>query len=255
MNIIPEKISPVMLSVIMPCYKGERYIESSIRVVQAELSSCEFSYDIIVVVDGFVDGTYERAKALESEFPNLSVLGYERNQGKGYAISFGVRHSRGKFLAILDSDLDYHPRALPNFIRIAEQFNADLVIGNRRDPKSTYRYPLIRKLFSLGFNLYVNLIYPRIRIWDTQAGIKVIRRDTAGEIFAVLESCEKARGFILDIFLIMIARGRNLRIVQAPCDFHMQESIIGTGGNFLGTAWKMGRDALEAKNEIEKLIR
>lgn len=246
-----------MMSLVMPCYKGERYIENSIRVVEAELTSpsSEFSFDVIVVVDGFVDGTFERAKALQGEFRNLSIVGYERNQGKGYAIFSGVRESRGKYVAILDSDLDYHPRALPNFIRIAERSNADLVIGNRRDPRSIYRYPLIRRVFSLGFNFFVNMIFPSLRIWDTQAGIKLMRRDKASDIVGILESSPSARGYVLDIYLLMIARARNLVIVQAPCYFDMRESTIGTGGKFLRTAWRMGQDTLKARKEIKGLVR
>lgn len=244
-----------MLSLVMPCYQGEGYIENSIRVVQAELAPSEYSYEVIVVVDGFVDDTYERAKALKREFRNLSILGYEKNQGKGYAIFSGVRQSRGRYVAILDSDLDYHPRVLPNFVRIAEQSNADLVIGNRRDPGSTYRYPFVRKVFSLGFNLYVNMLFPSLRIWDTQAGIKVIRREKASAVFSMLEACPKARGYILDIYLLMVARARNLAIVQAPCDFHMRESTIGTGGKFLTTAWRMGRDVLIARRDLKNLVR
>ena len=245
----------IALSVVMPCYKGERFVENSIRVVNSELQTFGHSFEIVVVVDGFLDRTFECAKALEPEYRNLSVVGYEKNRGKGYAIAFGARQCRGKYVAILDSDLDYHPRALFGFFTIAEKSQADLVIWNRRDPRSTYRYPWIRKLFSMGFNVYVNILFPKLRIRDTQAGIKMIRRPAASSIFETLETSAGTHGYVVDIYILMIARSKNFRIVQAPCDFNMQESSIGTGGKFLRVAWKMGRDVLEARSEIQRMTK
>ena len=245
----------IALSVIMPCYQGERFIENSIRVVNSELLSLEQSFEIVVVVDGFLDRAFERAKALEPETRNLIVIGYEENCGKGYAIAFGARHCRGRYVAILDSDLDYHPRALSGFFAIAEEGRADLVIGNRRDPRSTYQYPWIRKLFSIGFNIYVNILFPKMKIWDTQAGIKLVRRPAASAIFETLETSAGTHGYVVDIYILMIARSKNFRIVQAPCDFNMRESSIGTGGKFLRVAWKMGRDVLEARSEIQRMTK
>jgi glycosyltransferase involved in cell wall biosynthesis len=245
----------IALSVVMPCYKGERFIENSIRVVNSELLSFGQAFEIVVVVDGFLDRTFERAKALEPEHTSLNVVGYEENRGKGYAIAFGARRCRGKYVAALDSDLDYHPRALSGFFTIAEESGADLVIGNRRDPGSTYRYPWIRKLFSMGFNVYVNILFPKLKIWDTQAGIKLIRRPAASVIFETLETSAGTHGYVVDIYILMIARSKNFCIVQAPCNFNMQESSIGTGGKFLTVAWKMGRDVLKAKGEIQRMTK
>ncbi|WP_456372718.1 glycosyltransferase, partial [Methanocaldococcus sp.] len=67
----------VELSIIMPCYKGEKFIENSIITVEKVVSEFCKSFEIILVVDGFVDKTYDIAKNLENEFDNLKVVGYE----------------------------------------------------------------------------------------------------------------------------------------------------------------------------------
>ena len=147
-----------VLSIIMPCYKGEGFIEKSIEMIEKEVTPFENNFELIVVIDGFVDDGYKKAKSLEQQYKNLKVVGYEKNKGKGFAIRYGLDYAIGEYVAFLDSDLDYHPKALARFLEIAKEKDAEMVIGNRRDKDSTFKYPLIRKLASRGFNAYVNLL-------------------------------------------------------------------------------------------------
>lgn len=64
------------ISIIMPCYKGEGFIKGSIETVEQEVSFFKKDFEIIVVIDGFVDHGYDKAKALEERYNNLKVLGY-----------------------------------------------------------------------------------------------------------------------------------------------------------------------------------
>jgi len=213
----------------MPCYKGENFIENSIKTVEKEVSLFEKNFELIVVIDGFVDDAYKKAKALEKEYKNLKVVGYEKNKGKGHAIKYGLKYCQGEYVALLDSDLDYHPKALKWFLKIAKEKEADLVIGNRKDKNSIYKYPLMRKITSLGFNIYVNFLFPELKLHDTQAGIKLIKRKKAQALFGYFENQQGIHGFIFDIYLLVLARKLNLKIIQAPCIFEMKSSTIVKG--------------------------
>jgi glycosyltransferase involved in cell wall biosynthesis len=229
------------LSIIMPCYKGESFIENSIETVEKEVSLFEKYFEIIVVIDGFVDSGYNKAKALEEKYGNLKVVGYEKNRGKGYAIQYGFKHSQGEYIAFLDSDLDYHPKTLAWFLTIIKERAADLVIGNRKDRNSIFNYPTMRKMASWGFNIYINFLFPELKLDDTQAGIKLIKRKAAQKLFQCFESEEESRGFIFDIYLLVMAKQCGLKIVQAPCLFEMKSSTIGVSKNFFKTASIMGK--------------
>jgi glycosyltransferase involved in cell wall biosynthesis len=237
------------LSIIMPCYKGESFIVGSIKKVENEVSLFERNFELIVVIDGFVDKGYEKAKSLESEYKNLRVIGYEKNRGKGYAIRYGLEFTRGEYVAFLDSDLDYHPKALSRFLEIANKEYADLVIGNRRDENSIFIYPFIRKLASWGFNFYVNMLFPELNVKDTQAGIKLMKRETAKKLFNYLKNQEGASSFIFDICLLVVSKRMGLKIIQAPCTFKMKSSTIGTGKNFLKTSYRMGKEVWNFKKK------
>lgn len=243
---------PYALSIIMPCYKGESFIENSIRAIEEEVSLFEKDFELTVVIDGFTDDGYNKAKALEQIYGNLKVIGYERNKGKGYAIQYGFRQSQGEYIVFLDSDLDYHPKALHWFLETIGEEDADLVIGNRKDKNSIFHYPFLRKLASWGFNLYVSSIFPELNVQDCQAGIKMIKKEAAQRIFKYLESQKGAETFIFDVYLLLAARKYGFKVIQAPCVFETKGSTIGVGRKFLQSALRMGIDVWRLKQDIRK---
>lgn len=249
-----KQITPVnpFLSIITPCYKGEDFIERSIEIIEKEVRVFENNFELIVVIDGFVDNSYKKAKALDQRYSNLKVFGYEVNRGKGYAIRYGLEYAKGEYVAFLDSDLDYHPKALSNFLKVGVKESADFVIGNRRDKNSTFIYPFTRKVASWGFNFYVNLLFPDLNVRDTQAGIKLIKKETAKKLFNFLKNQEGASGFIFDICLLVVARRMGLKIIEAPCIFEMKSSTIGTGKTFLKTSYRMGKEVWRFKKIINR---
>ena len=235
------------ISIIMPCYRGEQYIENAIRLVGDEVGKFENKFELIVVVDGLLDRTYEKASNMQEDYKYLKVVGYEKNKGKGYAVRYGTKFCRGKYIVFLDSDMDYHPGSIKTLLAHAVDNNANIVVGNRRDKKSTFVYPMVRKMASIGFNCYVNVLFPYLKISDTQAGIKLLDKPSATKIFKSLDGITLADGFIYDICLLVLARKSGMKVVESPCVFEMQSSTIGVGKKFVGTAFKMAKEVLKFK--------
>jgi glycosyltransferase involved in cell wall biosynthesis len=237
------------LSIIMPCYKGEAFIEHSIREVENVVSEFCNSFEIIVVVDGFVDRTYDVAKRLEKEFDNLKVVGYKENRGKGYAIKYGLDFCEGEYVALLDSDLDYHPKALKWFLEKIKNDNVDIVIGNRRDKNSVFEYPILRKFLSYCFNAYVNLMFPELKIKDTQAGIKMFKKDVVIDLFS--NNYKSINGYAFDVYILVLARRKGYAINYAPCIFRQKFTGIGSGVELIKTIYKMGSDIIKLKMRLK----
>jgi glycosyltransferase involved in cell wall biosynthesis len=163
------------LSLVMPVRNGAGFIEASIRAVIAALEQLGRSFEVIVVCDGSTDGTAARACALGD--PRVRVLRYEHHQGKGVAITCGLAHARGRLAGWLDSDLDIHPDVIVQAARrFDESPELDGVIGSKRHPLSAVHYPRIRRVYSLGFQILVRLLF-RINVRDTQVGAKLFRRE------------------------------------------------------------------------------
>ncbi|ENN96231.1 hypothetical protein J422_03503 [Methanocaldococcus villosus KIN24-T80] len=235
------------LSIIMPCYKGEKFIENSIRTTEKIVSEFCKDFEIIVVVDGFVDNSYRIAKNLEKEFKNLKVVGYEKNRGKGFAIRYGLKFAEGEYIAFLDSDLDICPSSLKYYFETMKKENVDMVIGNRRDKNSVWEYPKLRKFLSYCFNIYVNIIFPELRLNDTQTGIKMFKREVIKDIFSNLPNFNSIDGYTFDIAILVLARKKGYKIKEMPCIVKKEDAQNISGVNLLKVIYKMGKDVIQLK--------
>jgi len=86
-----------LVSVVIPCFNGARYIAAAIRSVQEQHWS---ELEIIVVDDGSTDGS---ADLVAANFPDVRLL-RQANQGAAAARNHGVRQARGSWIAFLDAD-------------------------------------------------------------------------------------------------------------------------------------------------------
>lgn len=93
-----------IVSVIIPCYNGEQFIDISIEsIFRQDYSPIE----LIVVDDGSTDGSAERIQAWKERFAqkgNTLKYVYQANRGLGGAIDTGLKHVTGQYLMLLDAD-------------------------------------------------------------------------------------------------------------------------------------------------------
>lgn len=101
-----------IVSIIIPCYNGEKFIDTSIESVFIQDYS---PIELIVVDDESTDGSAERILAWQSKFAekgsNLKYV-YQKNRGLGGAIDTGLKHVTGTYLTLLDADDVYLPGAI-----------------------------------------------------------------------------------------------------------------------------------------------
>ncbi len=110
-----------LVSVIIPCYNGEKFIARSVRSV------AEQDYpriELIVVNDGSTDRTAEILRELKREFDGEGrelICLYQENAGLGGAVNAGLKSVHGAFLTLLDAD----DRFLPGSISARAAFLRD----------------------------------------------------------------------------------------------------------------------------------
>lgn len=101
-----------LVSVIIPCYNAENFIDNSIRSVWEQNYQ---GIELIVVDDGSTDRSRDRIKAWEQRFAEKGyILKYihQDNQGPGSATNTGLKHVTGAYLTLLDADDVYLPGAI-----------------------------------------------------------------------------------------------------------------------------------------------
>jgi glycosyltransferase involved in cell wall biosynthesis len=118
--------SPI-ISIIIPIYNTEKYLEECLRSVQDQTIS---NFEAILVNDCTPDNSMEIANRVANKDPRFRVYEHDENGGPGKARNTGIKVAHGKYLNFLDSD-DFLPKdALQIMLNIATKNNADMVIGN-----------------------------------------------------------------------------------------------------------------------------
>jgi len=92
------------VSVVIPLYNHEPYIEDAIRSV---MNQSLRPLEVIVIDDGSTDHSAERMGEVKAAYPEI-IFWSHPNQGAHYTINAGILRSRGDMVAILNSDDLYH---------------------------------------------------------------------------------------------------------------------------------------------------
>lgn len=118
-----------MISVIVPAYNVEDYIEACLSSI---LNSTFHDIELIVVDDGSTDKTAELCDRLTSTDGRVRVI-HQPNAGVAAARNAGLKASKGEFISFVDSDDVVHPRMIEtlwNAISSGE-FDMSLVLNRR----------------------------------------------------------------------------------------------------------------------------
>ena len=113
------------VSVILPMYNSQRYIESCVRSV---LNQTFREFELICVDDCSTDDTLKIVTELAKKDQRIRVAKLGKNSGgASEPRNTGMRLSRGKYISFIDSDDMYTPTALQELVTEAEKFQADVV--------------------------------------------------------------------------------------------------------------------------------
>lgn len=203
-----------LLSVIVPAFKQGKTIRKDLenigKVLDKGLNGV--IYEIIVVVDGLVDKTFEEAK--KAKCKRIRVFSYPTNEGKGYAVRFGMVRAKGDLISFLDAGRDISPKGIMMLIAHMSWYNADIIVGSKRHPVSRVNYPFIRRVLSVGYHLGVKILFG-LPLTDTQSGIKIFKRKVIKKILPRL----MVKNYAMDIEMLAVAKrvGFN-RIYEAPIE-------------------------------------
>jgi polyisoprenyl-phosphate glycosyltransferase len=140
------------ISVVLPVYNEAANLDELHARLTAALTAIVPAWELIFVDDGSRDGSFEVLKLLHAKDPiHVSILRFSRNFGHHVALSAGLERARGRFTAIMDSDLQDRPEELPRlFAKILEGF--DCVYGIR----VSRRHSLLKRLSSRAFIAILN---------------------------------------------------------------------------------------------------
>lgn len=112
-----------MISVVIPLYNKEHYIKSTVQSVLRQTYS---DFEIIIIDDGSTDNSAQVIKT----FNNSAIrYFYQENKGVSAARNYGIKVSKGEFIAFLDADDTWRPGFLSAMIELAQKYPHESVFG------------------------------------------------------------------------------------------------------------------------------
>lgn len=218
------------LSIIVPAYKQEKTIVRDIHILYDVLSKLTYKFEIIVVVDGCLDDTLNNAKKINKD--NVKIFGYEKNQGKGYAVKYGMLKAKGDVIGFIDAGMDVQSAGISILLDAMVWRDADIIIGSKLHPESKrVNYPFSRKILSWGYMLLTHMLFG-FNIKDTQVGLKLFRRKVVEKIFPRL----LVKTFAFDVEILALANAFGFKkIYEGPVELKFNGGSSITSGSF----WKI----------------
>lgn len=110
-----------LLSIAVPCYNSEGYMENCIRSLLVGGEEVE----ILIVDDGSSDGTAKIADRLEAEHPGIIRAIHQPNKGHGGAVNTGLENAAGLYFKVVDSDDKVRASAYKSILDVLRRFSGD----------------------------------------------------------------------------------------------------------------------------------
>ena len=149
------KTIPLDFSVVIPVYKNERDIEELYSKLKVILEPLVNSFEIIFVNDGSPDGSWRKIKDIATKDSRVRGISFSKNYGQHQAIKSGINFVQGRWITVMDCDLQDCPEDIPLMYQYALDYQFDIVIGQRSTRKDNL---LTRFWASCFYKIYNQLI-------------------------------------------------------------------------------------------------
>lgn len=226
----------------IPAYNEAKHIQEIVT------KTLRYVDQVIVVDDGSVDGTGERA-----ERAGAVVIKHPTNMGKGAGIKTAFKTARELnpvAMVLLDGDGQHDPEEIPLLLKPVLNKRADMVVGSRF--LANNRIPKYRMLGQTVLNITTNL-GSGIKLTDTQSGFRAFSRR------AIERMDLKQTGFAVESEMQFIAGRYGLKVTEVPIKTNYDEKVkrspvvhgFGVLFRVLGMIGKYGFNHSGASNKSE----
>ncbi len=134
------------ISVVSPVYKAPTILPELVERLRIALSKITDSFEIILVDDGCPLNSWEIIAELSNEHSFVRGIKFSRNFGQHYAITAGLDQAQGKWIVVMDCDLQDQPEEIQKLYDKANN-GFDCVLAARENRQDSFA----KKFFSNAF--------------------------------------------------------------------------------------------------------
>ncbi len=208
-------ITRMTLTVVMPVFNEK----DTVREIVRRVLLMDVVHELLIVDDGSTDGT----RAILGDLPpdeRVRVILKDRNEGKGSAVTLGIRAASGDLIIIQDADLEYDPRLYPLLMKPIEEGLADVVYGSRFLGEARRAILFWNMVANRILTLITNVLYNTI-LTDMETGYKLFRREIIQDITI------HARRFDFEPEVTAKLLKRKVRLYEVPIVFNPRDYSEG----------------------------
>lgn len=229
------------LSLVVPTYKKENIVLDQLERLYGYLSRKNPDFELIFVIDGYVDDTKNILNTYiqENRLQKVKVIGYRENKGKGYAIRYGMKQATGDVIGFIDADMDIQIRTLGYALKEIKKDNVSIVIPSKLHRDSNVAISTKRRILSFGL-IFVNKVLLKLpeNITDIGCGLKLFKKDIIKRILPNL----KINRFAIDSEILNEIGKVGYSVTEIP--FFLNKNRSDSTSTNIEEMYKMVQDIL-----------
>lgn len=164
-------------SIVIPVFNEQESLGELTNKIKKAFEDFGKSYEIIFVDDGSTDKSLSILKVLESNQKQIRILSLRKNLGKSAALMLGFQKAIGKFIVMLDADLQDDPNSIKSLYQALKKNDYDIVSGWRK----TRRDSKFKVASSLLFNKIVSILFG-MEFHDLNSSLKIFKSEAAKKL-------------------------------------------------------------------------
>ena len=213
------------LSVVITVLNERENIAPLIEAIRKALHGID--YEVVFVDDGSEDGTQREIRKHGDD--RIVLVELRKNYGQSTAMTAGIDHTSGKYVALLDGDLQNDPSDIPGMLQKLKDEDWDVVAGNRKNRQDGV---FLRKIPSKIANAIIRRM-TGVYIKDYGCTLKVFKKEIAEDLGIYGE---------LHRFIPVLAKLQGANITQVDVKHHAR--MFGKSKYGLNRTFKVMADLI-----------
>ena len=227
-----QEESRPLLSVVIPVLDEEQGLPELRERLMSQLATADGPVEVVYVDDGSTDGSAQLIESWIAAGDPAVLVSLSRNFGMEIAMSAGLDHARGEYVALMHADLQDPPELVPQMLAAARE-GADVVYARRIGREESW----LKRTLATGF--YTLMERLARTPYQGQAGdFRVMSRRVVDEIRRMPERRRFLRGMVAWV-----------GYEQVPVDYRRAGRAQGRGASY-PQLFRLALEALASFSDV-----
>ncbi len=204
------------VSIICPFYNEELIIEKAAHGMISSLEKSNIDWELVCVNDGSTDNSLSKLRSSVGDNKKVIIVDYKINQGRGYAIKYGMKKAKGEILISTEIDLSWGDDIVKKIIeKFVNEPHLDVVIASPNIVGGGYKnIPVYRVFVSKVGNFIIRMLFTKEITMNTG-----MTRGYKKGIIENIQFDEKGKEFHLESLLKLKILGYNFGEIPATLEW------------------------------------